>query len=45
MPDVESIETGSETSPGWRRLLRGLVRWETLLVVLLLASIAYGASA
>ena len=44
MPDVESIETGSETSPGWRRLLRGLVRWETLLVVLLLASIAYGAS-
>ena len=44
MADVEGIEPRSETSPGWRRLLRGLVRWETLLVILLLASIAYGAS-
>lgn len=44
MADVEGFEPGAETSPhGWRRL-GVLVRWETLLVVLLLASIAYGAS-
>ena len=44
MADVEEREAGTETSPLWRRLGGGLLRWETLLVVLLLASIAYGAS-
>ena len=44
MADVAAPETTDETAPGWRRLLRSLVRWETMLVVLLLATIAYGAS-
>ena len=47
MADVEDrVEPGMETEspPTWRRLLASLLRWETLLVVLLLASIAYGAS-
>ena len=44
MADLEGVDPGAETTPGWRRLLGGLVRWETLLVVLLFASIAYGAS-
>ena len=47
MADVEDrVEPGMETEspPAWRRLLAGLLRWETLLIVLLLASIAYGAS-
>ena len=47
MADVEDrVEPGMETEslPAWRRLLASLLRWETLLVVLLLASIAYGAS-
>ena len=44
MPDLEGVEPGAETSPAWRRLLSGLLRWEALLVLLLLASIAYGTS-
>ena len=44
MSDAESPEPGTETSPPWHELLRALIRWESLLVVLLLASIAYGAS-
>ena len=44
MADVEGLEPGAETSSHWWRRLGVLVRWETLLVVLLLASIAYGAS-
>ena len=39
-PD-DDVQAGSP----WARTLRGILRWEALLVVLLLASIAYGASA
>ncbi len=45
MADVESLEPGAETCTArGGGALGALVRWETLLVVLLLASIAYGAS-
>ena len=47
MPDVENqVEPGAETEsvPSRRRALGGLLRWESLLVVLLLVSVAYGAS-
>jgi hypothetical protein len=40
VPDLDPIDPGSENSPGWQRVLSGLVRWEALLVLLLLASIA-----
>jgi rhamnose transport system permease protein len=42
--DTDAPVTGAETSQPWYRHLAVLLRWETLLVVLLLASIAYGAS-
>jgi len=47
VPDVENqVEPGAEAEsvPSRRRALGGLLRWESLLVVLLLVSIAYGAS-
>ena len=44
MADVADNEAKEETAPRGRRLLRSLLRWETMLVVLLLATIAYGAS-
>ena len=47
MPDVEyQVEPGAEAEsvPSRRRALGGLLRWESLLVVLLLVSVAYGAS-
>ena len=46
MPDVENQVPGAEAESvlSRRRALGGLLRWESLLVVLLLASIAYGAS-
>src|SRR4029078_12981834 len=47
VPDVENqVEPGAETEsvPSRRRALGGLLRWESLLLVLLLLSVAYGAS-
>jgi rhamnose transport system permease protein len=42
--DIAEHEAKEETAPRRRQLLRSLLRWETMLVVLLLATIAYGAS-
>jgi len=44
--DLAERETTDETeaTPRWRRRLGSLLRWETMLVLLLLATIAYGAS-
>jgi len=44
--DTDHATPDSDVQAGspWGRTLRGLLRWEALLVVLLLASIAYGAS-
>ena len=46
MADLAERETTDETeaTPRWRRRLGSLLRWETMLVLLLLATIAYGAS-
>ena len=46
MADLAEHETTDETeaTPRWRRRLGSLLRWETMLVVLLLATIGYGAS-
>jgi rhamnose transport system permease protein len=45
--DGAEVETTDETerAPRWRRRLGSLLRWETMLVILLLVTIAYGASA
>ena len=47
MADGAEVETTDETerAPRWRRRLGSLLRWETMLVILLLVTIAYGASA
>jgi len=46
VPDVENQVPGAEAESvlSRRRAIGGLLRWESLLVVLLLVSIAYGAS-
>ena len=46
MADVELEPVGEpgDEQRHWRQSLRGLVRWEALLVVLLIATIAYGAN-
>jgi len=42
--ELEPVGEAGDEQLHWRHSLRGLVRWEALLVVLLIATITYGAS-